>query len=119
NPSLGRSQTHLSLERAAAGRKSTAARVIESDEGRRGAGDSPAHFNLGRAFRQKGYYGEALREYRLALERGEDRQPVTLAMAEVHLLKRDYLAALGLYEGLIGETPDSAKLWNERGIALQ
>ena len=29
-----------------------------------------AHYNLGLAFRQKGYYAEALREYKLALERG-------------------------------------------------
>src|SRR6185503_11049777 len=42
-----------------------------------------AHFNLGLAFRQKGYYGEALREYAKALDRGEDRPLVQQAMAEV------------------------------------
>src|SRR5213075_802330 len=70
------------------------------------------------AFRQKGYYTEALREYRLAIERGEDRQLVRQAMAEVHLLKRDFTDALEIYESLIHEIPDSPKLWNERGVVL-
>src|SRR2546421_6508438 len=39
-------------------------------------------------------------------------------MAEVHLLKRDFGAALELYETLIREVPDSPKLWNERGVVL-
>ena len=77
-----------------------------------------AHFNLGLAFRQKGYYVEALREYRLAVERGEDRRLVLQAMAEVHLLRRDFGPALELYETLIHEVPDSPKLWNERGVVL-
>src|SRR5207248_6915333 len=40
------------------------------------------------AFRQKGYYNEALREYRLALERGEDRRLTLQAMAEVRSEER-------------------------------
>ncbi len=53
-----------------------------------------------RAFRQKGYYAEALREYRLALERGEDRRArAREAMAEVHLLRRDLPAALRAVRG--------------------
>src|SRR5438309_267914 len=39
-------------------------------------------------------------------------------MAEVHLLKHDFGAALELYETLIREVPDSPKLWNERGVVL-
>src|SRR5207248_11047612 len=70
------------------------------------------------AFRQKGYYNEALREYRLALERGEDRRLTLQAMAELHLLKRDFPAALELYDTLLREVPDSPKLWNERGVVL-
>jgi tetratricopeptide (TPR) repeat protein len=77
-----------------------------------------AHFNLGLAFRQKGYYGEALREYAKALERGEDRQLVQQAMAEVHLLRREAKAAVELYDELLAHQPDSPKLWNERGVAL-
>ena len=77
-----------------------------------------AHFNLGLAFRQKGYYGEALREYAKALERGEDRPLVLQAMAEVHLLRREAKAAVELYDELLAQQPDSPKLWNERGVAL-
>src|SRR3989440_9760463 len=39
-------------------------------------------------------------------------------MAEVHLLKHDFAAALELYETLLREVPDSPKLWNERGVVL-
>ena len=60
-----------------------------------------AHYNLGLAFRQKGYYAEAQREYQLALERGEDRALVLQAMAEVHLLRKDPEAAITLYDNLI------------------
>ena len=82
-------------------------------------GNALAHYNLGLAFRQKGYYNEALHEYRLALERGEDRRLALQAMAEVHLLQRDLPAARELYETLLRESPDSPKLWNERGVVLQ
>src|SRR5262249_52132732 len=77
-----------------------------------------AHHNLGLAFRAKGYYNEALREYRLALEKNEDRELVMQAMAEVYLLKRDAPAAVQLYERLVTEQSKSPKLWNEHGIAL-
>jgi Flp pilus assembly protein TadD len=40
------------------------------------------------------------------------------AMAEVHLLKRDFDTALDLYNGLVREFEDSPKLWNERGVCL-
>src|SRR5438132_567012 len=39
-------------------------------------------------------------------------------MAELHLLKHDFPAALELYETLLREVPDSPKLWNERGVVL-
>src|SRR4051794_24899478 len=77
-----------------------------------------AHFNLGLAFRQKGYYSEALREYAKALERGEDRALVQQAMAEVHLVRREAKAAVELYDELLVQQPESPKLWNERGVAL-
>jgi len=79
---------------------------------------SLAHSNLGRAFRQKGYYNEAVREYRLALERGEDRFLVRQGMAELHILRHDLPAALEVYDELVAEAPDRAKLWNERGVVL-
>ncbi|MGH7734406.1 MAG: tetratricopeptide repeat protein, partial [Gemmatimonadales bacterium] len=117
NPTLGRAQANLSLEE----RKAQAKRRRNTLEALRPAvteGGVLAHFNLGLAFRQKGYYVEALREYRLALEHGEDRRLVLQAMAEVHLIRRDLPAALELYDQLVQDFPDSPKLWNERGVCL-
>jgi tetratricopeptide (TPR) repeat protein len=59
-----------------------------------------------------------LREYGTALERGEDRELVMQAMAEVHLLMRKPGDALPLYEELLRHQNASPKLWNERGVAL-
>ena len=117
NPPLARAQTNLSLERYNAERKSQQQRA-RVPEPQVVEGNALAHYNLGLAFRQKGYYNEALREYRLALERGEDRRLTLQAMAELHLLKHDFPAALELYETLLREVPDSPKLWNERGVVL-
>ena len=65
------------------------------------AGHDGIQLALGLAFRQKGYYPEALREYRLALDHGEDRRLTLQAMAEVHLLRRDLDSALELYDALV------------------
>lgn len=122
NPSLGKAHANLSLERFDA-RSYERVRVAREARGLPDAMQvvdegQLAHFNLGLAFRQKGYLPEALREYRLALDRGEDRTVVLQAMAEVHLLRRDSAAAVQLYDRLLQEHPHSPKLWNERGIAL-
>jgi Flp pilus assembly protein TadD len=77
-----------------------------------------ARYNLGLAFRSKRYYVEALREYQSALERGEERDLVLQAMAEMHVLMRQPAEALALYDELLGRQSDSPKLWNERGVAL-
>ena len=118
NPPLARAQTNLSLERYNAERRSQERRQRLVPEPQVVEGNALAHYNLGLAFRQKGYYNEALREYRLGLERGEDRRLTLQATAEVHLLKRDFPAALELYETLLREVPDSPKLWNEHGVVL-
>ena len=130
NPTLAKAQANLALERFSEGgrREEAAAAAAAAPESgavsRRSIGPQSvpgaalAHFNLGLALRQKGYHQEALREYHLALEAGEDRRLNLQAMAEVHLLRRELGAALELYEGLIREYPDSPKLWNERGVCL-
>ena len=122
NPTLGRAQANLALAQPAPGqqryvekakRDSTFIVQMEVKD------ESPlTHFNLGLAFRKKGYYAEALAEYQLALHRGEDRDLVEQAMAEVFLLNKDPAAALKIYNALVGRQPDSPKLWNERGVAL-
>ncbi len=122
NPSLARAQANLALtpdagetrgyvEKA----KRENARVFQMEVSRE---SQLTHFNLGLAFRKRGYYPEALSEYRLALQRGEDRDLVEQAMAEVHLLTRDVETALALYDQLLARRPDGPKLWNERGVAL-
>ena len=111
NPSLGRAEANLSLERRMA-------TPVAEPEPASVPGGALAHFNLGLAFRQKGYHAQALKEYALALQHGEDRGLVTQAMAEVHLLRQDGAAATQLYEQLVSDHSDSPKLWNERGVAL-
>ena len=122
NPALSRAHANLSLDRSTpqsyeAVVAQRAARAVDREMAVAPEGQL-AHFNLGLAFRQKGYYAEALREYRLAAERGEDAELVLQAMAEVHLLKKDPATAAQLYDRLLASRPDSPKLWNERGIAL-
>jgi tetratricopeptide (TPR) repeat protein len=114
NPSLSRAYANLSLEQQRASRDGAPAKreLQVSVEGQL------AHYNLGLAFRSKGYYAEAMREYGVALDRGEDRDLVLQAMAEVHLLLRQPGEAIGLYDDLLRRQPHSPKLWNERGVAL-
>src|SRR5688572_8379412 len=122
NPTLSRAQANLSLDRynpqkyeeLLPGRQDMKSQrlMAVAEEGQL------AHYNLGLAFRQKGYMAEALREYRLALDRGEDEGLVLQAMAEVHLLRKDAAAAEELYDRLLATRPESPKLWNERGVAL-
>lgn len=122
NPSLGRAHANLSLERFDALSYSRAREEREA----RGVGDGMsvveggqlAHYGLGLAFRHKGYLDEAMREYEVALQRGEDPNLVQQAMAEVHLLRRDGRSAVALYDKLLTTQPESPKLWNERGVAL-
>src|SRR5450759_743626 len=123
NPALSRAQTNLAIEeRRSQMRESMQATPARSPVRISAMEVQPegqlAQFNLGLAFRQKGYFGEALREYAKALDRGEDRPLVLQAMAEVHLLRREPKAAVVLYDELLANAPISPKLWNERGVAL-
>ncbi len=121
-PALGRAHANLSLDRfdprSAAAASAARAKLGVTREMTVAQEGLLAHYNLGLAFRQKGYLAEALHEYRLALDRGEDRGLVTQAMAEIHLLQGDGAAAVPLYDRLVEESSDSPKLWNERGVAL-
>ncbi len=118
NPSFGRAQTNLSLERFVGDRKSGPFKFPGEGETALNEGEAVAHLKLGQAFREQGYYNDALREYRLALDHGEDRRTVLHGMAEVHLLKGEHSAGLELYDTLVAEDPGTARLWNERGVVL-
>src|SRR5207248_1013457 len=113
NPTLSRAQANLSLEQGRPQRYEEAVAAREERRGREmqvATEGRLARYNLGLAFRQKGYFVEALREYRLALEQGEDKDLVLQAMAEVHLLRKDPKAALELYEQLLTSQSSSPKL---------
>lgn len=122
NPTLSRAQANLSIDQYSehkyeqlvpGSQERRANRMMQVSEG-----GGLAHYTLGLAYRQKGYLVEAEREYRQALERGEDRGLVQQAMAELCLLRKDPAAAIALYDELVASQPESPKLWNERGVAL-
>jgi tetratricopeptide (TPR) repeat protein len=75
------------------------------------------HYNLGLALRQKALFDDAMREFRMAHDLGEDRFLVLQAEAETLLLSGDSNAAVAHYTELIELEPASPKLWNELGVA--
>lgn len=114
NPTLSKAQTNLSLDSYSAARYEEL--VGDRAKPDVAAGGTLAHYNLGLAFRQKALYDEALREFRLATERGEDPMLVHQAEAEMLLLRGDSEQARQLYEQLVQDEPKSPKLWNELGV---
>jgi tetratricopeptide (TPR) repeat protein len=120
NPSLGRARANLSLERFDARSWQRASEVKAARGLAAPVGPTPMpHYHLALAFRQKGYLAEALKEYRTALQLGEDPDLVTQAIAEVALLRGDMAEAITQYEPLLAKAPGRARYWNERGVALQ
>lgn len=116
NPGFTKAEANLSLDRYNSARY----RELVGDRAEQQpdvAEATLAHFNLGHAFRQKGLYDEAAREFDLALERGEDALLVRQARAELLLLRSCAEEAFELYGQLIETQSDSPKLWNERGVA--
>lgn len=75
-----------------------------------------AHYHQGIALRQRGRYEEALGEFTRALQKGEQRDVVEQAMAEVLLVEGRPADAVSLYDALLKRNPQSPKLWNELGV---
>jgi tetratricopeptide (TPR) repeat protein len=116
NPGYTRVERNLSLDRYSpalydelVGERTARPGVAE--------GGALAHYNMGLAFRQKALYEEAMHEFRLATERGEDAFLVQQAQAEMMLLQGAGGDAATLYAELIEQEPASPKLWNELGVA--
>ncbi len=115
NPSFAKADRSLSLDRYNEARYSE----LTGDRGKPVVteGGGLVHYNMGLALRQKALYEEALKEFKLADERGEDRYLVMQAQAEMMLLLGNGGQAASLYTELIEEEPASPKLWNELGVA--
>jgi tetratricopeptide (TPR) repeat protein len=116
NPTLSKAEANLSLDSYSSARYEEL--IGERAKPDVAAGGALAHYNLGLAFRQKGLYDEALREFRLAIENGEDRLLVRQAEAEMLLMRGAGHQAASLYEQLTNEEPSSPKLWNELGASF-
>jgi tetratricopeptide (TPR) repeat protein len=115
NPTYGKAQTNLSLDSYNSARyEELVGDRTKPDVAEEG---TLAHYNLGLAFRQKAQYDDALREFRLATERGEDKLLVLQAEAEMLLLRGDNAVSAQLYQELVQEEPNSPKLWNELGVS--
>ncbi len=80
--------------------------------------ESLARHGLGLAFRQRGYFDEARREFDRAVEQGEDALLVQHSLAELDLVQGRPEDARRRYEALLAERGDDARLWNEHGVAL-
>jgi len=76
-----------------------------------------ARYGLGLAFRQRGYFREARREFERAFAQGEDPRLVQHALAELDLLDGDSHSARARYEALLRQQ-ETARCWNEHGVAL-
>ena len=99
--SRGRRPTCRSTDRGRRHRRRARQSLADSMRRALADGGTLAHFNLGLAFRQKGYYAGGAARVPPRARPGEDRRLTLQAMAEVHLLRRDLDSALELYDALV------------------
>lgn len=136
NPSLGMAQANLSLEKpmASGSHAAIGAGVISANTPTRksakvstGAGapvmgvvptGELARYSLGLAFRQRGYFAEARREFERALSQNEDERLVRHAVAELDLIAGNHAAAAHAYEALFEAYGETARWRNEHGVAM-
>ena len=114
NPSLTRAQANLSLESRQSAqtlRREEIASVQQSGTGR-------PHLTLALALRLKGYYEEALKECRAALDADEEPAAALEAIGSLHLMLSEPHQALDAYDRCIALNADNHRAWNQRGIAL-
>ncbi len=116
NPALQTLQPDLSLDTDALDGPLPAANVHPATPG--SAESALARYGLGLAFRQRGYFAEARREFVRSLAMGEDAELAQHAIAELDLVDGQHQAALNAYDALLLDHPEHARYWNERGVAL-
>ncbi|AHG90594.1 Tetratricopeptide TPR_2 repeat-containing protein [Gemmatirosa kalamazoonensis] len=113
NPSLGRAQLNLAAPGVAP--EEVAAAVAAAPSAPLGGAD--VNLALGLALREKGYFDEAVREYRRALACGADERHVARALGELHLLRGAPADALPHLSRLVELAPDDAASWHALGVA--
>ncbi len=108
NPTLTRAQANLSLEAPRA--------TMTTPTG--GVAAGPSHVALGLAYRQKGYFDEALKAYERAAHSGSEAAAME-GILELNLLRRDAEAAVAAGAKLVALVKPSPKVLNDYGAALQ
>lgn len=114
NPTLVRAHANLSLETSRDVSAGSAPAAPAAEPHRAGS-----RIQLALAFRQKGYYAEALGEYEKALSLGESDAEALQGMVELYLMRRDLASAIATADRFIREFSPTAKAWNGKGVALQ
>ncbi|MEP6835838.1 MAG: tetratricopeptide repeat protein, partial [Gemmatimonas sp.] len=118
NPSVSAAQANLSLEKVLSSgahpvinpNVAPAMSVVPTGE--------MARYSLGMAFRQRGYFSEARREFDRAIELKEDERLVRHAIAELDLIAGNFAMAATAYELLLQTFGENARWWNEHGVAM-
>lgn len=118
NPTLSTAQIDLSLEPGglagapvAIDAASASGMMSVEPEG------ALARYGLGLAFRQRGYFEEARREFERSLASGEDARMAEHALGELDLIAGRFDDARTRYAALLA-MQEQPRLWNEHGVAM-
>ena len=118
NPTLSAAQIDLSLESdARAGAPVAIDAAPASDMMQVESEGALARYGLGLAFRQRGYFDEARREFERSLASGENARMAEHALGELDLIAGRFADARARYESLLA-TEEQPRLWNEHGVAM-
>jgi tetratricopeptide (TPR) repeat protein len=121
NPAIASAQANLSLEKVLSSGAHPAVDPGVPPTGEPAvcpAANEPAHYNLGLAFRQRGYFAEARREFMRAVEKGEEPRGVKHAVAELDLIAGNSESAATAYAELFSQYGETARWRNEHGVAM-
>jgi tetratricopeptide (TPR) repeat protein len=98
DPNLARVDMNLTLD----------ARPVKPPSRATSPTDGRAHLNLGLAYRNTGYFEQALQEFETALARGEPAAQVHTAIAETRLMREEWALAAEAYAEVARAEPGSS-----------
>ena len=78
-------------------------------------GRSVSDYDLGRIYYCMGNYDLARESLERAMKRNRNEDTV-LALGRVYMANKDYSYAASLFDSYLKDSPDSAAVWNEKGI---